>query len=495
MIKRILISLLVLLLLIAAAVTVNTLRQGSRQLDVRAVAPVTVDAPAAAGRLAAAIRLRTVSSHADPSENAQEFRKLHAQLEQQFPRIHAALKRELVGEGDGANTLLFTWTGSDPAARPVAFLAHQDVVPIAPGTEAAWGQPPFGGVIADGFVWGRGTWDNKGNLLAQMEAVEMLLAAGFKPRQTIYLVMGHDEEVGGLRGAALVAKLFKSRGVRLDWLLDEGLLITQGLLAGLDQPAALVGVAEKGSATLLLTLNTAPGHSSMPPPHTAIGIMSAALARVENHQLPADINGAAKQMFDVLAPEMRGLNRVLLSNLWLFAPVVRSQLEKSPSSNAMLRTTTALTIVQAGNRDNVLPGTASAAVNFRLLPGETGASVAQHVRRTLGNDAIQIRPQEGNTEPSPVSSISAPGYAFINRTVRELFPGTVVAPGLSIAASDSRHFLDIADNVYRFSPMRARPEDLQRFHGTDERVSIANYVELIQFYHQLLRNAATAPSP
>ena len=495
MIKRILLSLLAFLLLLAAAVAVNTMRQGSRQLEVKPVVPVAVDAHAAMGRLAAAIRLRTVASQTDPAENAQEFRKLHAQLEQQFPRIHAALKRELVGEGEGANTLLFTWTGSDPAARPVALLTHQDVVPIAPGTEAAWGQPPFGGVVADGFLWGRGTWDNKGNLFAQMEAVEMLLAAGFRPRQTIFFVMGHDEELGGLRGAASVARLFKSRGVRLEWLLDEGLLITQGLLAGLDQPAALVGVAEKGSATLLLTLNTAPGHSSMPPPQTAIGMMSAALARIENHPLPADISGAARQMFDALAPEMQGLNRVLLSNLWLFAPVVRSQLEKSPSANAMLRTTAALTIVQAGNRENVLPGTATAAVNFRLLPGDTGASVTHHQRRTLANDAIQIRPYEGNTEPSPVSSTQAPGYAFINRTVRELFPGTVVAPGLYIAASDSRHFLDIADNVYRFSPLRARPQDLQRFHGTDERVSIANYVELIQFYHQLLRNAANSPSP
>jgi carboxypeptidase PM20D1 len=221
-------------------------------------------------------------------------------------------------------------------------------------------------------------------------------------------------------------------------------------------------------------------------------MLSNTLARLEDRQFPADIRGVAADMFATLGPEMHGINRILLSNLWLFKPLVQQQLAKAPSSNAMLRSTTALTIVQAGNKDNVLPGRAEATVNFRLLPGDSLADAEAHVRRAAASDAVQVRGLGGNSEASRISASDAPGYRAINRTVRELFPGTIVAPGLMIAATDSRHFEGIAQAVYRFSPVRARPEDLPRFHGTNERISVANYVELIQFYHQLLRNAAAA---
>ena len=486
MIKRILFAVLLALVALAAAVAINTWRMPSRQLTVSAADKPAVDAKAAAERLSGAIPIRTVSSFEGLQKNGEEFRKLHAYLEEKFPRLHATLKKEVIGD----NALLYTWAGSDPSARPIALMAHQDVVPIAPGTEKNWEVDPFSGAIRDGFVWGRGTWDDKGNLLAQMEAIEMLVTSGFKPRQTIYLIAGDDEEVSGLHGARPIAELLRSRGVRLEWVLDEGLLVTEGVLAGLNQPAALIGLAEKGYGTFFLSLDTPPGHSSMPPNRTAIGGMSEALARLEAHPMPAAIRGVAGDMFAALAPEMQGFSRVALSNLWLFGPLVRSQLEKAVSSNAMLRTTTALTIVRAGNKDNVLPGRAEAAVNFRILPGDSLASVEAHIRKTIGNDEISIKAYPGNSEPSPVSPMDSAGYRTIAQTVRQTFPDAIVAPGLMIAATDSRHLAIVSDAVYRFSPVRARSEDLPRFHGTNERISIANYVEMIQFYHQLLRNTA-----
>jgi carboxypeptidase PM20D1 len=488
-IKRVLLGLLLALLVLAVVIAGNTWRTPSRQFQVPAVQKVAVDAKAVAERLSGAIPIRTVSSFEGAQSNGEEFRKLHAYLAQHFPKLHATLKKEVVGD----HALLYTWTGSDPAAKPVALMAHQDVVPVAPGTERAWEVDPFSGQIKDGFVWGRGTWDNKGNLLAQMEAVEMLVAGGFQPRQTIYLVAGDDEEVSGLRGAKPIAELLKSRGVRLEWVLDEGLLVTEGVLAGLDKPAALIGLAEKGYGTFFLSIDTPPGHSSMPPSSTAIGSMSAALAKLEANPMPAAIGGVAGEMFATLAPEMKGFGRVALSNLWLFGPVVQGQLEKGVSSNAMLRTTTALTIVRAGNKDNVLPGRAEAAVNFRVLPGDTLASVEAHIRKTVANDAITIKQYPGNSEPSPVSSIDSTGYRTIAQSVRQTFPDAIVAPGLMIAATDSRHFAILSDAIYRFSPVRARSEDLPRFHGTNERISIANYVEMVQFYHQLLRNTVQQP--
>jgi carboxypeptidase PM20D1 len=489
--KRLLLAVLALVLLLAAAVAVNTLRQGSRQLEVPAAPPVAIDAQGAAERLAAAVRFRTVASRDDPNPNAEEFRKLHAFLRERYPRVHAALKLEVVG----GLSLLYTWAGSDTAARPVLLMAHQDVVPVSPGTESRWAAPPFSGEIRDGFVWGRGAWDDKGNLIAQMEAVEALLAAGHVPRQTIYLAYGHDEEVSGLRGAMQIARLLRERGVRLDFVLDEGLLITEGIMPGLAKPAALIGIAEKGFVSVVMKVGGTPGHSSMPPPKgtSAIGMMSAALRRLDDEQLPAGLRGVAREMFETIAPEMGGLQRVALSNLWLFGPLVQAQLEKGASTNAMLRTTTALTIASAGNAENVIPGEAQATVNFRLLPGDSTANVMQHVRARTG-ERFELYALPGASEPSPVSPTQSASYQLINRTVRSLFPEVVVAPGLMIGATDSRHFTGLSDHVYRFSPVRAKPADLARFHGLDERISTANLAELVRFYHQLLRNLNAAPA-
>jgi carboxypeptidase PM20D1 len=411
--------------------------------------------------------------------------------------VHATLQREVVG----SKALLYTWTGTDPQAKPIALMAHQDMVPIAPGTEKAWTVDPFAGEIKDGFIWGRGTLDNKSNLFAQMEAIELLIGAGFKPKQTVYLVMGDDEEVSGLRGALPIAELLKSRNVRLDWVLDEGLLVLDGVLPGLSKPAALIGLAEKGYGTFFLSLDTAPGHSSMPPQHSAIGSMSAALARLEANPMPGGIQGVAGQMFGALAPEMSGVNRVMLSNLWLTEPLVRGQLEKSPSSNAMLRTTTALTIVRAGNKDNVLPGRAEAAVNFRILPGDTH----RQRRGAPAQGPGQRRHQDQAATPAtpsrrPCRPTDSTGYRAIQQAVRQTFPDAVVAPGLMTAATDSRHFSLVSDAVFRFSPFRVKgrgPRALPRQQRAPGRLQLRRDDRLLSpapGQHQRCSGALTTPS-
>jgi carboxypeptidase PM20D1 len=474
------------IVVLAAVLAFNVIGRTSRQLQVTALPRAAVDEQSAAARLAQAIRFRTVSNFQNPDQDAEALRGLQAHITSSFPAFHGAAKRELVN----GYSLLYTWQGSDPKAAPIALLAHQDVVPIAPGTEKDWQQPPFDGVISDGFVWGRGSWDNKGNLYSILEAAERLAKDGFRPKRTIYFAFGHDEEVTGQRGAKATAALLASRGVRLDFVLDEGLLIVDGMIKGLDRPAALIGVAEKGYVTLVLTAQASPGHSSMPPRDTAIGMMSAALARLEEQQLPMRLGVTVGDMLDTLAPEMSGLNRVVLSNLWLLKPLLLRDFAKAGPSQANIRTTTALTIFNAGEQDNVLPGNAAATINFRLLPGDTEASVIDHVRRTIGNDRIAVTPFPGNTDPPPVTAASGPSYLALNRTVREIFPDVVVAPGLMVATTDSRHYSGIADNIFRFSPVRANAEDLKRFHGTNERLSIENYGDMIRFYRRLMENVA-----
>jgi carboxypeptidase PM20D1 len=213
------------------------------------------------------------------------------------------------------------------------------------------------------------------------------------------------------------------------------------------------------------------------------------LKQLDDQQLPASIRGVARQMFETVAPEMGGFNRVVLSNLWLFAPLAQKQLEAAAGTNAMLRTTTALTIVNAGNKDNVLPGVAEATVNFRLLPGDTQAQVLDHARRAIANDKVKLQVSAGG-EASKVSPTDSASYKLIERTVRELFPGTIVTPGLMVGGTDSKHFESLSDHIYRFSPVRAKSEDLSRFHGTNERISTGNLAELIRFYHRLVSQGA-----
>lgn len=482
--RNIILVAIAIVVVLAAAVLVNTFRQGSKQIAVAPAPKLAVDEQAAATRLAEAIRFQTISSFAHPDQAADALRGMQAHLAASFPAFHGAAKREIVGD----YSLLYTWEGSDPAARPIALLAHQDVVPVAPGTEKDWQYPPFAGVVADGFIWGRGAWDDKSSIYAMLEAVEAMVKQGFKPKRTIYFAFGHDEEVSGQRGAKAIATLLASRGVRLEFVLDEGLLITEGMLKGLDRPLALIGVAEKGYSTLVLTAKGTPGHSSYPPHDTAIGTMSAALVRLENKRFLMRVGETVGEMLDTVAPEMSGFNRVVLSNLWLFKPLLLREFEKSGPSEANVRTSTALTIFNAGDKDNVLPGYAEATVNFRLLPGDTQASVTEHVRRVIDDERISITPFPGNTDPPPVTRTDSDGYRAINRTIREVFPDVVVTPGLMVGATDSRNYADVTDNIFRFQPVRTTGEDLKRVHGTNERLSIAGYADMIRFYRRLMEN-------
>ena len=426
LVRTLLLTVVALILALAAVMLFNSVTSKSRQLAVTPVTPVAVDKDAAAKRLAGAVRFKTISYDDGSDASAPEFVALHDYLKQQFPLVHANLTLEKVG----GYSLLFTWPGSDSALKPAMFMAHQDVVPIAPGTEQNWLHEPFSGDIADGYIWGRGSWDDKSNLLGILEATEMLLAKGVKPKRTMIIASGHDEEISGERGAKVIAALLKSRKIELEFVIDEGSIITEGLIKGIEKPIALIGLAEKGSTTLQLAADGPPGHSSMPPQTSVIGTLSNALNRLATNQMPGKIAGIARASFETLAPEMSGLNRVLLSNLWLTEPLVRQQLEKQGASNAMLRTTTALTVFYGGNKSNVLPGHADALVNFRILPGDTIASVADHASRVIADPAVKITQAGVSREASPVSPTTSAAFGMINTTIQEMMPGTIVAPGL-----------------------------------------------------------------
>jgi carboxypeptidase PM20D1 len=486
--KRILAVLGLALLLLILVLCARAALVKSRQVAAPLVTDLAVDANAAAGRLAGALRFPTVSHEGGVQVESQAFLDLHRYLEQSFPKVHAALTREVVG----GYSLLYTWPGKDPKLPPLLLMSHLDVVPVEPGTEKNWTHPAFSGDVADGYVWGRGSLDDKVGVTAILEAVETLLGKGFQPQRTILLAFGHDEEVGGTQGAAALAALLGRRGVHPELILDEGGAIVEGIVPGLDRPAAMVGTAEKGSLSVELMAEEAGGHSSMPPPHTAIGRVAAAIERLEDNPMPARIDGATRRSFEFLAPELPFGQRLVLANLWLFGPIAKRQLAAEPANNARIRTTTAATIFQAGVKENVLPHQARAVVNFRILPGDTSTSVLQHVRDTVGPGIRVSRRDNFVAEPSPESDVDAPAFRLLQKTAVQTVPRVLVSPNLLAGATDSKHYLSLSPNVYRFLPIRIQGEDLARFHGTNERVGVESYGEAVRFYAQLIRNGAGA---
>ena len=477
--KRLAVALLAVITVLVAVVLIRTFTIPSRQVTADPAPALSFDEDAAANRLAEAVRYRTVTTHEglDPSA----FVAFHAFLGRAFPLAHATLRRRVVAE----HSLLYTWTGSDPDLKPALLLAHQDVVPVE--TPDLWTHPPFDGKRAGGFVWGRGTLDDKGSLVGILEAVEALLRAGFTPQRTVILAFGHDEEIGG-RGAQAMAEVLAKREIQADYVLDEGGPIALGVVPGVTRPVALIGVAEKGYVTVQLTARATGGHSSMPPPLTAVGRVARAIARLEADPFPMEITAGPAHQMDWLAPELPFVQRMALSNRWLFAPLVKSLYAKKPSTAASLRTTTAPTVFHGGTKDNVLPRSAHGYVNFRVLTGQTPDGVVKRVERVIADPEITVKKMPFESAPSPVSDPESPAFARLQRTIAQVSPDVAVVPFLTVGAMDARHYAGLSRNVYRYYPLRLDSAGLERIHGRDEHISERNYAELVRFYAQLILN-------
>lgn len=472
-------------ILLVIVVLVNTLRFRPQPRQLAAVTPAAIDEQGAVDRLAGAIQFRTLSSQNPEDFNPEPFLEFQSFLERSFPHIHQQMERDIINR----YSLLYKWQGSNDSLDPAVLLAHMDVVPVEAGTENDWTYDAFGGVVADGFVWGRGTLDMKNTLMALMETMEALISSGFRPERTLYLAFGHDEEIGGNGGAAQIARVLEERGVKAAFTLDEGMVILDEQLSTSKRQTAIIGIAEKGYVTLKIKANAVGGHSSMPPVKTAVDSLSRAIHSLVSNQMPASLSGVSGMLFDHIGPDMSFLMRLLFANRRLFKPLILRQLQKIPTTNAMMRTTTAPTVIQGGIKENVLPTTAYALVNFRILPGDSTESVITHARRVINDPEIDISIHGGaNNDPSPISGIDTSGFQALSRTIVQLFPDTTVAPGLVLGGTDSKHYRSVTENSFRFAPVVLGPDDPGRIHGSNERISVENYIRSIQFYNQLIRN-------
>ncbi|KAK7489673.1 hypothetical protein BaRGS_00019068 [Batillaria attramentaria] len=436
-----------------------------------------------------ALRFETVSrDRHDYSRH--ELAQLCQFIIQAYPVLHSSphVKHELVAN----YSLLYTVRGSDSSLTPYLLASHLDVVPA---DQSQWEAPPFSADIINDFIYARGTIDDKHGVMGILEALEYLLSNGFQARRSFYVAFGHDEEVTGLDGAYNLAETLRSRGVtKLEFISDEGLTVVHGIVPGLTKSAGLIGTAEKGQVVLKLKVKAGTGHSSMPPPENSISILAKAIHRLESNPHPSMFGyGPEGEMFEHLASDMQLPHRLVMSNLWLFRPLVSWVLSQKPATNAIVRTVTGITKFNAGIKDNVIPPEAEAIVNHRIHPAQTVQEVIDYDRYIIGDDRVEIV-VKGAMEPHPIAP-SGPddfGYQVVKNSIRQVWTEAVVAPGVMIGNTDTRHYLQFTHNVYRFSPTFMYPNDTTRFHGINERISKKNYEQAINFYHHLILNANEA---
>ncbi|MCG8477145.1 MAG: M20 family peptidase [Cytophagales bacterium] len=440
--------------------------------------------PLAAQRLSKAIEFKTISCKQESDTSFfSAFRALHRFFDESYPLISKKLLKVKFGEF----SLLYKWEGKNKELPPIVLMAHQDVVPVSEIEISQWKFPPFSGKITQDTIWGRGTLDDKVGLMCILEAGEALLAEGFAPDRTIYFAFGHDEEIGGKRGAKKIAEYLETRGDHAYFILDEGLTITQGLVPKIDSPVALIGTTEKGYMTVELAVNHTGGHSSMPAKHTAIDILAENIARLKRKTFTAVFTKPVDAFLDYIGPEMPYPEKVVFANRWLFDPVIKNIYSQSNAGNALIRTTTAPTIFQSGVKDNVLPHSARAVVNFRLLPGTSQADVRQHLHSVLDTAQVSIKVVEFSESP-PLSSITSESFQYISKTIQKVYSNVLIAPSLLIAGTDSKHYRKISDNIYRFLPVFLTPKNISQIHGVNERIATKDLIYAANFYYELIRN-------
>ena len=476
----IVIGLIVLLIVVLAA---NTIRKRPRPVAAQTVESLELDGDAFARHLADMIRFKTITSLTMEGFNRKEFLGVHQYLEKTYPRVHKTLEKEVVNE----YSLLYHWKGTGSDKKPMLMMAHIDVVPVEEATAGDWTHEAFSGDIADGYIWGRGAIDMKGQVVAIFESVEHLLAEGFVPKRDIYIAISHDEESMGRFGGMKIVERLREKSVRFDFVIDEGGVVMDGKILGIKAMVATIGICEKGYSDFRLTAKSAGGHASRPPRETAVGTLAKAIVAIEKHQMKSSMNEPLRAMLSAVGGYMKFPLNVIASNLFITKPLLIAGLVAGSTGAAMVRTTAAPTMLKGSSAPNVLADRAEAVVNARIAPGQTVEDVKRHFEK-VARGSVEVSVLQGYN-PSDVSSTENEAYRVIARTAGEIFAGYLVAPYLMIAATDSRLYAPVTDAIYLFQPFRSLSEDLNTLHAVGERLSIESLREGTEFFIRLVKNA------
>ena len=464
-------ALLVLLLLIAV---VRTLLMPNKRSDY--AAPEADDkAMLLAQKLSRMIQYDT-TSHANVHEE-EKFLGFHKVLEELFPLVHEKLERTVI---DG--NLLYYWKGRS-SEKPILLMSHQDVVPA----EGEWQHEPFSGDIADGKVWGRGASDTKCSVMAFFEAVEELLREGYTPECDVYLASSCTEEWAG-DGAPKIVEELKRRGVKLFIVCDEGGGIISEPIGGIKGNFAMVGVFEKGKADVKFTARSTGGHASAPAKNTPIARLAAFVNEVETHTpFKRKFLPEVSAMFARLAPYAPFGLKLVMGNLWLFAPIMKPVLGKiSAQAGAMLQTTIAFTMQSGSDAYNVLPQEATLGANMRFIPHQGEKESLEIIKALAAKHGLETEVVHSNDYTEPVD-INGEAFKLVERVIGETFPGLPVSPYVMTGATDAQFYQPICPSCIRFAPVIYGPEQMKGMHGLNENIEYNCLPGAVSFYQNLIK--------
>lgn len=445
----------------------------------------TVDTDRYCKNLSDAIRIKTISNYDRDLVDWNEFDKFHKFLEERYPLVHKTLSKTEIADA----SLVYKWEGTDPTLDGIALLAHQDVVPIAEGTLSDWTHDPFEGFNDGEFIWGRGAMDMKNHLIAVMESVEQLISDGYKPKRTIYLCLGHNEEVVAApdNGAKQIAQYLKDQGVHLEAVLDEGGAILPVNVNGvINCNLAGIGVAEKGSVNYEISVNAKGGHSSQPPKHTALGHLANVIRDIENHQFKATMPRFVYELFTEIGKRCSYPVRLFTCNIWLLRPIILKIMTKIPPAASLIRTCTAVTMASGSPQFNVLPQKATITVNFRTMPGVTFEDVEEHIRKSVKNKDIDIKFLVGK-EASMISPTDSKAFKTIKMICESEDSKNLVAPFLVMGGTDAYNYENVCENIYRFAPFVVDTKLLLCTHATDERLPLSAVPGALKFFKRYIK--------
>lgn len=473
-------GLLLLLLIGLAIMLIRALRFKPAPAASEETEPVFVNSEKATCDLAEMIKCKTISERDRSLEDEGEFEKFKALLPTLFPHVY----EKCTLESPTDRSILLRWKGKNSDA-PTVLMSHFDVVSVV---EEDWEKPAFDGIIENGVLWGRGTLDTKATLNGALQAAEALIEEGFVPENDIYFAFSGNEEING-GGALAIVDLFEERGITPGLVVDEGGAVVENVFPGVKQPVALIGICEKGMLNVQYSVKGGGGHSSSPAPHTPIGRLSKACCKLENHPFKFRLHPAALEMFDTLGRYSTFLYRFLFANIRVFAPVLDIFTRFTGGElNAIVRTTTAFTMMEGSKGVNVIPPYARMMSNHRLVPGDNGEAILAEIKKVCEDEHVKVERLEGN-DPSRTSSTNCEGWERVKAVVNKTWPEAIVSAYPMVACSDSRHWGRISDKVYRFSAMALTSEERGTIHGNNERIPLATIAKTVEFYIRLIKKS------
>lgn len=509
--KRLIIGIIALLVCVILILVIKTytypFKTSNKEKNVAVVIPKPSNK--SIKRFIGGIRIPTISNAIYEDTNFEPFKEFMAYLPKVYPNIYNVMSVDTINN----YSLVFHWKGKNSNLKPVLFLSHYDVVPVVgydstttfatdtlfrpndtpidPINKVAesWDYSPFSGAVVNGRIYGRGTLDMKNMLFSILESADALIEENFQPERDIWIAFGHDEEVSGRQGALKIASYFKNKGLTFEAVYDEGGIVASAgsAMQAIQKPLALVGVGEKGFLTLKITVRGLGGHSSMPPAKGSLVYAAEIIEKLNSKQFEATIIPPISEFLNNIGGEMGFTSKLAIANQWLLKPILLKTLEKSPASNALIRTTTAITMAKSSDAPNVLSSTSEITVNFRILPNNTVAQVMEHVNNICKDYNTQVE-IISEREPSSISPTNAIGFKNIKDKINSLYPNAIVSSYITIGGTDAYKYQIVSNHIYRFIPVLLNAFEQRTIHNENEYISLDNYGRMLWYFKEMMKS-------